>query len=221
MGGIILEAKKRKDQIMHTAIDLFTKRGYENVSTNDIIKELGISRGALYHHFSSKESILESAVTQILTEELKRARNIFQNNTLKVIDKIPLSISYDSTSNPLYLQLTQMLHRDNPTLLITLLKKKLEILLPVFEDLIKEGNEEGIFSCDLTREAAQVIVLLSTFLFTNSVFTLNNSQVKNMAKIMQQTLEAILKTQEGIFDFMYDTIILESKNFKVGEQKNE
>ena len=55
--------------ILEAATRLFMEKGYEHTSIQDIINNLGgLSKGAIYHHFKSKEDILE-AVTDRMNEE--------------------------------------------------------------------------------------------------------------------------------------------------------
>ena len=45
-------------RILEIAFHLFTTKGYEKTSIQDIVDALGMSKGAIYHHFKSKEEIL-------------------------------------------------------------------------------------------------------------------------------------------------------------------
>lgn len=56
-----------KERIMEAALDLFAQNGYLGTSMNDIAKQLGITKGALYKHYSSKQEILDS-ITQRMNE---------------------------------------------------------------------------------------------------------------------------------------------------------
>ena len=40
------------------ALELFYKKGYENTTIKDIIEEIGVSKGAFYHYFESKEDVI-------------------------------------------------------------------------------------------------------------------------------------------------------------------
>jgi AcrR family transcriptional regulator len=51
--------KSTKTKIFDTAIDLFSDRGYERTSVREIASALGITEGAIYRHYKSKEAILE------------------------------------------------------------------------------------------------------------------------------------------------------------------
>lgn len=48
----------KKHKIFTTALLLFEEKGYDNVSINEICQQLGLTKGAFYHHFSSKSDIL-------------------------------------------------------------------------------------------------------------------------------------------------------------------
>jgi len=49
-----------KKKIFENAIKLFTQRGYENVSINDIANSVSIRQSAVYNHFKSKQEILNT-----------------------------------------------------------------------------------------------------------------------------------------------------------------
>lgn len=52
--------ERTREKILDVSFQLFAKKGYEKTSIQDIVNALGMSKGAIYHHFSSKEEILES-----------------------------------------------------------------------------------------------------------------------------------------------------------------
>jgi AcrR family transcriptional regulator len=49
-------------RILAAALDLFAERGYHATSMRDLARAVGVRESALYHHFSSKERILETVV---------------------------------------------------------------------------------------------------------------------------------------------------------------
>lgn len=60
-GGIYLT----KDNIIIAALRLFLLNGYKNVSLVDVAKEVGITKGGIYHYFDSKENLLQVAVGRL------------------------------------------------------------------------------------------------------------------------------------------------------------
>ncbi|MET8691600.1 ScbR family autoregulator-binding transcription factor [Streptomyces bauhiniae] len=53
---------RSRRSILEAAADVFGERGYDAASTNEILARAGLTRGALYHHFPSKEAIAVALV---------------------------------------------------------------------------------------------------------------------------------------------------------------
>ena len=62
-----------KERILETALELFAQSGYLGTSMSDIAKELGITKGALYKHYTSKQEILDSIVERMNKMDYERA----------------------------------------------------------------------------------------------------------------------------------------------------
>jgi Transcriptional regulator len=66
-----LEPEKR-DRILNAAINEFAQKGYKNASTNEIVKEAGISKGLIFHYFKNKKQLylfLYDYLMEIIGEE--------------------------------------------------------------------------------------------------------------------------------------------------------
>ena len=63
-----------RERILETALELFSQCGYLGTSMSDIAKELGITKGALYKHYASKQEILDSIITRMGELDLERAK---------------------------------------------------------------------------------------------------------------------------------------------------
>jgi AcrR family transcriptional regulator len=63
-----------KENILHTALRLFAKDGYEAASVSDIARELGMTKGALYKHYKNKRDIFDSIVERIYQMDVERAK---------------------------------------------------------------------------------------------------------------------------------------------------
>lgn len=53
-----IQSLETKQKIFSTALVLFDEKGYDNVTINDICRQIGLTKGAFYHHFNSKSDIL-------------------------------------------------------------------------------------------------------------------------------------------------------------------
>jgi len=51
-------ADERRRELMQAATRLFSKKGYRSTTTEEIARAAGLTKGALYHHFKSKEDVL-------------------------------------------------------------------------------------------------------------------------------------------------------------------
>jgi AcrR family transcriptional regulator len=54
-----------RKQLVDIARRLFAERGYEGASVEAVLRESGVSRGALYHHFDNKEALFEAALESV------------------------------------------------------------------------------------------------------------------------------------------------------------
>jgi AcrR family transcriptional regulator len=58
--------KDSKQHILETAFQLFMGKNYKSVTLKDIIRETGLSAGAFYHHFESKEQLFKEVIDRYL-----------------------------------------------------------------------------------------------------------------------------------------------------------
>ena len=62
-----MEEKNTKKRILEEALRLFAKNGYLGTSMNDIARQLGVTKAALYKHYTSKQEILDSIVNRMVS----------------------------------------------------------------------------------------------------------------------------------------------------------
>ena len=63
-----------KEQIIETALELFSQNGFLGTSMSDIASQLKITKGALYKHYASKQQILEQIIERMAKLDLERAK---------------------------------------------------------------------------------------------------------------------------------------------------
>ncbi|MCR4589788.1 MAG: TetR/AcrR family transcriptional regulator [Lachnospiraceae bacterium] len=86
--------KTNKEEIMLTALKLFAERGFEAVSTSMIAGELGITKGALYRHYKSKQEIFDSIIEKMFEQDEKQA----EETNVPVREYEEDAESYENTS---------------------------------------------------------------------------------------------------------------------------
>jgi TetR/AcrR family transcriptional repressor of nem operon len=75
------ETAAKHERIVKEASRLFRERGFENVTVSEVMKAAGLTHGAFYAHFGSKEKLQEAAITY--GQEVSRDRALSHGTTKK------------------------------------------------------------------------------------------------------------------------------------------
>lgn len=163
---IVKTAEDRKNEILDVAEELFAEKGFDNASTNDIIGRIGIARGTLYHHFSSKEDILDALVERMTHEGIARAKAIISDDNIPLLEKLTgaiLALNIDSGAGA---EVFEQIHKPQNALLHQKMQERLLTgVVPLITQIIEEGVCEGSFSTKYPAEAAEMIVVYSSIAF--------------------------------------------------------
>jgi len=94
---------RTKRKIFETSMELFAKKGYDVTSIEEITAVVGVAKGTLYYHFSSKEEIFNFLVEQGMallknSVEIKTAKMESSIDKLKavILIQIKILIKYES-----------------------------------------------------------------------------------------------------------------------------
>jgi len=66
--GAVRAGSERRDEILAIAADLFAERGFNATTVREIADAAGILSGSLYHHFDSKESMVEELLRSFMND---------------------------------------------------------------------------------------------------------------------------------------------------------
>ena len=69
-----IREKNTKERILEEALKLFAQSGYMGTSMNDIAAKLGVTKAALYKHYTSKQEILDNIVERMNQMDMERAK---------------------------------------------------------------------------------------------------------------------------------------------------
>ena len=78
----------RRDTFVDAAQRLMQAKGYEQISIQDVLDEVGASRGAFYHYFASKTDLLEAVVTRIVDTALASVAPVVDDPALDAAAKL-------------------------------------------------------------------------------------------------------------------------------------
>jgi len=192
--------ENRKQEIIDVTRKLINEKGLLNTSTNDIARTVGISRGTLYHHFESKEAILDSLVEQISAEIYNRAREIAQDKSIPVMERMirtVLSLNIGSGSDQVILE-----HLNSPNNVILhqkVQKDMLQTIPGILTVIVEDGNEEGLFNTKYPYECMEMMVAYISLAFDDDSNEKSDEENLNKLIALISNLERMLGAHEGAF----------------------
>jgi AcrR family transcriptional regulator len=158
--------EERQIEILDAAAELFSTKGYDKTSTSDIMKAVGIAKGTLYYHFSSKEEILDALIDRIASNMVSRATAIASDKTVSVPDRITrviLSLNVNTHGEG---QIIETLHNPQNALFH---QKSLDIVIeritPILAGIVKEGIEQGLFSTVYPESSIRMVMTYAMIAF--------------------------------------------------------
>lgn len=160
------------NQILSVALNLFIQKGYEQTSIQDIINELGgLTKGAVYHHFKSKEEILQAVTDQMFKGIDEMLSSVRDDNRLNGREKLR-KISRVALDNPAQNEMASAAPNllRNPKLLAAQIENIIEKAIPVYiQPIIEQGVRDGSICTDYPRELSEVLMILTNIWLNPSV----------------------------------------------------
>ncbi|MDA3812802.1 MAG: TetR/AcrR family transcriptional regulator [Candidatus Cloacimonetes bacterium] len=164
MARIVKRAEERRNEILHKAQELFYKHGYTNTSVNMVIEALGISKGAFYHYFKSKEELLDCLSEEFTQNIITKIETMINNPNLNALEKLNRmykeSGNYKVENIDFIMTITEALYSDNNLLLrYKFNSKSVESVLPLMTSILQQGKDEGVFNIDDPQATARIVLL--------------------------------------------------------------
>ncbi len=152
-----------RDQICDAAYGLFMARGYDRTSIQAIIDAVGIAKGTFYHHFRSKEDLLDALTERLITGAMVQMRPILDDESLGAIAKFNKAFSqvglWKLRHKQLFLDLLRtMTDPANAVLQARMTRASLKAMQPVLAQIIRQGVAEGVFHVDQPEPVARALL---------------------------------------------------------------
>lgn len=163
-----------KARILDASLKLFLEKGYEQTTIQDIINALGdLSKGAIYHHFKSKEDIIEAVADNLYgdaPQQLQQLRALAGSTGLEKLKNMVRTSLTNPNQNLLIAAAPTLLK--NPRFLAQQLHAGATDVAPVIQAYIEEGIADGSIKPQRhPKELAEVLILLSNIWLNPLVFT--------------------------------------------------
>jgi TetR/AcrR family transcriptional regulator, transcriptional repressor for nem operon len=200
------EHAERRKEILDAAQRMIYAKGYEAMSIQDLLDELGISKGAFYHYYGSKQALLEAFVVRLTEEGVRQIAPYVEDPELGALVKfqkvMAVGMEWKTGQRDMLLSLMRSWYGDE-NLKVRLRANALgqTSLSPLIARIVRQGVEEGVFQTPDPERAAEMFMVMG--------FALSETIVTEMLRTPApgaERLERILATAKAYEDF-YERIL--------------
>jgi AcrR family transcriptional regulator len=155
----------RRDEILLSARKLILTKGYEQMTIQDILNDLNIAKGTIYHYFDSKQALLEAFIQQIQHETEKPFRPILDDPQKNPVEKLQGFFDVLDTLRAANInevvRLARIWYKDENTVV----REKVNAAVirqraPLLNQIVRQGIVQGIFSTAYPDHAGEIILSL-------------------------------------------------------------
>lgn len=180
-------------KILNTSMKLFVEKGYESTTIQDIINDLGMSKGAIYHHFKSKEDILVAAMDasgEVLFAEITAIIDGEDGNALEKLRKVMLYCLQSSHQQNIAKAVPSFLQ--NPKFLAMQIESDHKENAPkVFEPLFRMGIADGSIQTEYPKELAQVLAMVFNIWLSPYIFQVSDAEFRHKFNFLQHMTKSL------------------------------
>ncbi len=160
------EFNAKREEILEVGLRLVLDKGYEQMTIQDILDELGISRGAFYHYFDSKQALLEALIEHIGKQSEQALLPIVQDPHLTALQKIYRYFEISAGGKRGQMGQSASLLRlwrsdDNALVRQKMARNSLRRMPGLLEPIIRQGIAEKVFSTSSPAEASVIITSIA------------------------------------------------------------
>ena len=152
----------RRNNILDAAQRLVYTKGYEQMSIQDILAEVQISKGAFYHYFASKQDLMEGMIERMASQGLALMLPIVEDTRLDASQKMmrlfDFAARWKSARKEVLMTLVKVWYADDNALL----RQKSQAALlpritPLITRIIRQGNDEGLFHTAFPEQTCEIV----------------------------------------------------------------
>lgn len=137
------DPEERKQEIIDTAMRLFSEKGYEKTSISDIAKEMNVAQGLLYRYFPSKEALFDTAIEQYAQLQVNQMTTILDKEgmtLLQIVEQMPTFIESEEENS----YMKQFFHGPNSKDIHMRLSMSIcSKMQPIVQQLLEDANRRG------------------------------------------------------------------------------
>lgn len=157
----------RRSEILDVAQQLFYAKGYEQTTIRDIIDAVGIAKGTFYHHFQSKQELLDALVDRTAEQGFAILTPVIEDPELPALEKLRRFFadtgSFKLENRALIKALMAAMYADENTIMREKLKlASLPRITQLLTQIIRQGVAEGTFTTCYPDEIGEIVIRITT-----------------------------------------------------------
>lgn len=197
---IVKEAEVRKSEIVGAAAILFAEKGFDDTSVTDIMAAVGIAKGTLYHHFKSKEDILDALIERQTSSLFAAARKVAEDTSIPVKERmlrtiLSLHVDTEQTEGR---EMIRQLHKPQNALMHQKTKRIILQQVPsMMANIVKDGVAQGLFETPYPLECMEMTLCYLDVMLDDDVFELTQEQRLTKIHGFLFHLERLLGVETG------------------------
>lgn len=178
------------ERILDVAKQLFLEKGYDNTTIQDIVDNLGgLTKGAVYHHFKSKEDIICALSDKLFSDsnpfiEVKQRKDL---NGLQKMQEVMRLNQLNTQGTDISIQILPLLK--NPRIFAELIENNRSDLSPQWLELIEEGIADGSIQTEYAKEISELIPLLGDVWLYPAVYPATVDELFHKFKFLKEMFE--------------------------------
>lgn len=179
--------KQTLENIISVSTKLFAEKGYEKTSMQDIVDALGMSKGAIFHHFNSKEDIF-NAVLQKQSEYAEQLVNNWIDEMEGLTAKEKLIGLLERNLKDQDIHSLDSIFIQGPHFIVANMQDSVNKSAPIFAKIMREGIEDGSIATEFPDECAEVFFLLINFWCDPVIFECDTPRLLKRMKFLQKIM---------------------------------
>ncbi|MEI5682489.1 TetR/AcrR family transcriptional regulator [Mesorhizobium sp. CCNWLW179-1] len=165
MTRVVKSPEIRQAELLDCAQRLFFQNSYDDTTVNDIIREAGVSKGAFYHYFPSKEALLEALATRLAKDSFGKLEEHLTDPSLNATERLNALFSgsrqLKADMAPQLRNTFDVILRPENVVLFHRIDQALTVIAtPFVANILAKGREEGVFDVQDPRGVAEMFLEL-------------------------------------------------------------
>ena len=159
------EYELRRNEILNAAQMLVYSKGYDQMSIQDILAAVHISKGAFYHYFDSKQALLEALIERLALQVIKIITPIVQDDRLPATEKLrrvfDMASRWKTDRKEYLIKMVNVWYADeNAVLRQKAQSAVLPLIAPLLTTIFYQGVREGVFHTEYPDQISGIIFSL-------------------------------------------------------------